>query len=76
MPSTVHVTAVEGLPLPETVAVKTCAAPVETFAVRGETLTAMLSWSVTGTEALSLGLTWLTAVTVTLAALGRIGGAV
>jgi len=43
MPFTLQVTLVDGLPVPVTVAVKTCAAPVETFAVRGETLTTMLS---------------------------------
>jgi hypothetical protein len=36
----------------------------------------MLSWRVTGTDALSFGLTWLTAVTVTFALGGRIAGAV
>jgi hypothetical protein len=36
----------------------------------------MLSCKVTGTEALSFGLTWLTAVTLTLAPGGRIAGAV
>lgn len=43
MPSTLHVTLVEGLPVPVTVAEKTCAAPVARVALGGETLTTMLS---------------------------------
>lgn len=76
MPFTLHVTAVEGLPVPVTLTVNTWAAPVETVADSGRTLTTMLSCRVTVTEALSLGLAWLTAVTVTPALDGRIAGAV
>ena len=76
-PFTLHVTAVEGLPVVAvTVAVNTCAAPVDRVADSGSTLTTMLSCKVTRTEALSFGLTWLTAVTLTLAPGGRIAGAV
>ena len=75
-PFTLHVTAVEGLPVPVTDAVKTWAAPVETVAEGGRMLTTMLSCRVTVTEALSFGLAWLTAVTVALAPDGRIAGAV
>lgn len=64
------------MPVPVTDAVKTCAAPVETVADGGRRLTMMLSSNVTVTEALSFGLTWLTAVTVTFAPGGRIAGAV
>jgi hypothetical protein len=73
---TLHVTAVEGLPVPATDAVKIWAAPVETVAEGGRRLTTMLCCRVTVIEALSLGLAWLTAVTVALAADGRIAGAV
>ena len=76
MPFTLQVTAVEGLPVPVTDAVNTWAAPVETVADGGRRLTTMLSCNVTVTEALSFGLTWLTAVTVALAPGGRIAGAV
>ena len=76
MPFTLQVTAVEGLPVPVMVAVNTWAAPAETVADEGRRLTTMLSCKVTVTEALSLGLTWLTAVMVTLAPGGRIAGAV
>ena len=41
MPFTLHVTLVEALPAPVTVAVKSCAPPTGTVAVRGETLTAI-----------------------------------
>jgi hypothetical protein len=75
-PFTLHVTVVDGLPVPVTVTVKTWAAPVETVADGGRRLTTMLSCRVTVTEALSFGLTWLTAVTVALALDGRIAGAV
>jgi hypothetical protein len=70
------VTAVDGLPVPVTVTVNTWAAPVETVADRGRTVTTILSWRVTVTEALSFGLAWLTAMTVALAPGGRIAGAV
>ena len=77
MPFTLQVIAVEGLPVPGvTVAVKSCAAEVETVAEVGSTLIAMLSCKVTLTVALSFGLTCATAVTVTLDPGGRIVGAV
>jgi hypothetical protein len=76
MPFTLHVTAVDGRPVPVRDAVKTWAAPVETVAEGGRRLTTMLSCRVTVTEALSLGLAWLTAVTVALALDGRTAGAV
>ena len=76
MPFTLHVTAVDGLPVPVMVAVNTCAAPVARVADAGRTLTSMLSCRVTLAEALSLGLAWLTAVTVALAPDGRIAGAI
>jgi hypothetical protein len=76
MPFTLQVMALEGLPVPVTVAVNTWAAPAETVTDEGRRLTTMLSCKVTVTEALSFGLTWLTAVTVTLAPGGRIAGAV
>ena len=77
VPFTLQVTAVEGLPVPGvTVAVKSCAAEVETVAEVGSTLITMLSCNVTLTVALSFGLTCATAVTVTLEPGGRIAGAV
>ena len=77
IPFTAQVTAVDGLPDPAvTVAVKSWASETKTVAEGGEMLIERLSFSVTVTEALSLGLTWLTAVTVTLAPDGRIAGAV
>ena len=77
VPFTLQVTAVDGLPVPGvTVAVKSCAAEVESVAEVGSTLTTMLSCSVTVTEALSFGLTCATAVTITLEPGGRIVGAV
>ena len=75
-PLTLQVTAVDGLPVPVMDAVNTWAAPVATVADGGRRLTTMLSCNVTVTEALSFGLTWLTAVTVALAPVGRIAGAV
>ena len=69
-------TAVDGLPVPVTDAVKTCAAPVETVAEGGRRLTTMLSCKDTVAEALSFGFTWLTAVTVAFAPDGRTAGAV
>jgi len=77
MPFTLQVTAVDGLPVPGvTIAVKSCAAEVETVAEVGSTLIARLSCNVTVTDALSFGLTCATAVTVTLEPGGRIAGAV
>ena len=77
MPFTLQVTAVDGLPVPGvTVAVKSCAADVESVAEVGSTLIAMLSCNVTAMEALSFGLTCATAVTLTFEPGGRIIGAV
>lgn len=53
IPFTLHVTAVEALPVPVTVAVKTCAPPVATVADKGKTLTTMSSVSVTLTDELA-----------------------
>lgn len=76
-PFTAQVIAVDGLPDPVvSVAVKSCAAETEIVAAVGAMLIEILSFSVTITEALSFGLTWLTAVTLTLAPGGRIAGAV
>lgn len=75
MPLTLHVTPDEEVP--ETVAVKTCAPPVGTLAVCGATDTAMLVCnSVTAEDPLACGSAWLTAVTVTVAGLGNVAGAV
>ncbi len=77
IPFTAQVTPVDGLPDPAvTVAVKSWAAETEIVAEVGAMLIERLSFSVTVTEAVSLGFTWLTAVTVTLAPGGRIVGAV
>lgn len=75
-PFTLQVTAGEGLPVPETVAVKTCAPKVGTAAVKGDTLTTISSSSVTIADALAAVLATLVAVTVSLPEAGRIAGAV
>jgi len=73
---TLHVTApVTELPAPETLAVKICAAPSLTVAIVGETLTAMLSDSVTVATALACESALLTAVMLTLLTEGKIDGA-
>ena len=50
IPPTLHVTLVEAVPAPATVAVKTCAPPAGTLPVAGEIFTAMLAGE-TGTVA-------------------------
>jgi hypothetical protein len=76
IPLTLQVTAVEGLPVPVTFAMKTCAPAAGTFAEAGDTLTTTSSSSVTLTGALAWLLAALTAVTVTTPFAGRIAGAV
>lgn len=76
IPFTLHATAVDGLPVPETVAVKTCAPVVGTEAMGGDTLTAISSSSVTVTEVLAFASATLVALIVSLACAGRIAGAV
>jgi len=75
-PFTDQVTVVGKFPAPETVAVKTCAPFAGTEALPGVRLTWRVSVSVTMAEAVARGLAWLAAVTVTVAGLGRLGGAV
>ena len=53
IPFTLQETVVEGLPVPETFAVKTCAPPVGIVAVEGERVTARSSFKVTAAEALA-----------------------
>jgi hypothetical protein len=74
-PFTLHTTPVAALPAPEIVAVKTCAPPVATLAVTGETVTVMLSVSMTVADAAAWGAALLTAVTVTATTTGRMAGA-
>lgn len=74
MAFTLHVTPDDRFPTPERLAVKTCAPPAATVAAPGETLIEMPSCNVTLADALFFGLAWLTAVTVTLAGLGRTPG--
>ena len=75
-PFTDQVTVVGKFPAPETVAVKTCAPFAGTEALPGARLTWRVSVTVTRAEAVACGLAWLTAVTVTVAGLGRFAGAV
>ncbi len=75
MPLTLQVTPEEAMP--EMVTVKTCAPPVGTLALGGATDTAMLLCnSVIAADPLACGSAWLTAVTVTVAGLGNVAGAV
>jgi len=76
IPLTLQVTPEGGLSVPVTVAVKTCAPPVEMFTVLGETVTTRSSFKVTVAEALACASAWLTAVTVTLGEMGSTCGAV
>ena len=76
IPFTLHVTAVDGLPVPVTFAMKTWALVVGTERLEGDTLTAISSAIVTVTEALALASSTLVAVIVELACAGRIAGAV
>lgn len=72
IPFTLQLTAVEGLPEPVTLAVKTCELPVERLALFGETLTTISLWMVTEAEPLADVSAWLVAVTVTRAGDGMI----
>lgn len=63
-------------PVPEMLAVNTCAPPVGTLAVAGETVTTISSLRLTLAEALACASAWLTAVTVTFACDGIVVGAV
>ena len=76
MPFTLQFSPPEGSPVSVTVAVKTCAPPVGTFAGFGATDIAMLSSKVTLADPLLCPSPWLTAVTVTLAGDGIAVGAV
>jgi hypothetical protein len=76
MPFTLHVTAVDGLPVPDMVAINACPAPVEIVAEVGEMPTTMSSFTVTTDEALTSDSALLEAVTVTLADAGILTGAV
>jgi len=53
IPFTLQETPVEGLPVPETFAVNTCAPPVRIVAVEGERVTARSSFKETAAEALA-----------------------
>lgn len=75
MPLTLQVTVVFGLPLPITVAEKTCAPPVDTVADAGATLTAMSSFNVTLADELACASVTLVAVTVMSSFAGKIDGA-
>ena len=76
IPFTLQLTAVDGLPVPETLAVNTCTPLVGTLAVAGETVMATSSLRFTVAEALADESAWLTAVTVTLGGDGSVVGAV
>jgi hypothetical protein len=75
-PFTLQVTSVAGLPVPVTLAVNTCAAPVATLTGLGATLTTMSSLRLTPAAALACESALLTASTVTLGGDGRFAGAV
>jgi uncharacterized protein YybS (DUF2232 family) len=76
MPFTLHVTAVDGLPGPDMLAVNACPAPVEIVAEMGEMATTMSSFTVTTDDAVTSDSALLEAVTVTLADTGIVTGAV
>ena len=76
IPFTAHVTLVDGLPEPVTVAVKTCVPPAGTVADGGETLTAMSSCKVTVAEPVAAVSAALAATIVTFAGDGKAPGAV
>jgi hypothetical protein len=75
IPLTLQLTPVPELPVPATLAVNTCAPPVGTLAVLGDTVTIIESPKLTTAEALASELAWLTAVTVTSGGDGRFAGA-
>jgi hypothetical protein len=76
IPFTLHVTAVDGLPVPVTFAAKTWAPVVATDTLEGDTLTVTSSSSETVTEALALASATLVAMIFELACVGRTAGAV
>ena len=76
MPFTLHVTTVDGAPLPDMLAVNACPAPFETEAEVGEMLTTISSFSVTTDDAVTSDSALLEAVTITLAAAGIVMGPV
>jgi hypothetical protein len=76
MPFTLHVTAVEGAPVPVRLAVNDCPAPVETVAEVGEIATTIPSVSETTADAAALLSALLNAVTVTVGGEGMAFGAV
>lgn len=76
IPFTLHMTAVEGLPEPVTVAVNTCAAPAETVAELGEIASGMLSVSVSVAEPVAVASSTLAAWIVIAVLEGRTAGAV
>jgi hypothetical protein len=76
MPFTLHVTAVDGLPVAVTLAVNACPAPVETVAEIGEIPTTMSSLSDMTADAVDEGSALLDATIVTLGAVGNPFGAV
>ena len=76
IPFTLQLTAADGLPAPETLAVNTCTPLVGMLTVAGETVMAISSLRLTVAEALADELAWLTAVTVTLGGDGSAAGAV
>lgn len=76
MPLTLHETPDAGFPVAEIAAVKTCSPAAGTFAVRGLRDTATSSFNPIVTDALADALAALMAVTVAVAGLGMIEGAV
>jgi len=76
IPFTLQLTAVDGFPVPVTLAVNTCTPLVGTLTVAGETVMAMSSLRFTVAEALADESAWLTAVTLTLGGDGNAVGAV
>jgi hypothetical protein len=76
MSFTLHVTAVEAPPVPVTLAVNACPAPVETVAEVGEIATTIPSVSETTADAAALLSALLSAVTVTVGSEGMAFGAV
>jgi hypothetical protein len=76
IPFTLQVTAVDGLPLLPTVAVKLCIPPSPRLADRGAIPTTTSEIIVTAAEPLAPESAWLVAVTATLAGAGKICGAV
>lgn len=76
IPFTLQLTAMDGLGVPDTLAVNTCTPLVGTLTVAGETVMAMSSLRFTVAEALADASARLTTVTVTLDGDGSAAGAV